>query len=83
MKPSILVAVDIVQDQVVRLTRGELRDLTVYGHDPVETAVEWEANGADRLHVIDLDAAIRPGQSNSKAIETLIERVGIPVQVGG
>lgn len=79
----ILVAVDIVEDQVVRLSRGELEERTVYGHDPVEAAVEWEAKGAEWLHVIDLDGATRGEQSNSKAVERILQSVKIPVQVGG
>ncbi|MGH9196570.1 MAG: 1-(5-phosphoribosyl)-5-[(5-phosphoribosylamino)methylideneamino]imidazole-4-carboxamide isomerase [Acidimicrobiia bacterium] len=81
--PIILVAIDIVEDQVVRLRQGELQERTVYGHDPVETAVEWERSGAEWLHVVDLEGATRGEQANSKAIEEILKTVKIPVQVGG
>ena len=81
--PYILVAIDIVEDQVVRLKQGKMQERTVYGHDPVETAIEWETAGAEWLHVIDLDGATRGEQQNSQAIERLLQKVTIPVQVGG
>jgi phosphoribosylformimino-5-aminoimidazole carboxamide ribotide isomerase len=83
MSLSILVAVDIVEDQVVRLTQGELQERTVYGHDPVDTAKDWVSEGAEWLHVIDLDGATRGEQRNSKAIEQILREVEVPVQVGG
>lgn len=81
--PYILVTVDILEDQVVRLRQGELRERTVYGHDPVEAAVDWERSGAEWLHVVDLEGATRGEQANSKAIEEILKSVKIPVQVGG
>ncbi|HLF69462.1 MAG TPA: 1-(5-phosphoribosyl)-5-[(5-phosphoribosylamino)methylideneamino]imidazole-4-carboxamide isomerase [Actinomycetota bacterium] len=80
---EIIVAIDIVEDQVVRLRQGELLERTVYGDDPIETAIRWEAQGATRLHVIDLDGATRGDASNSEAVERIISAVRIPVQVGG
>jgi phosphoribosylformimino-5-aminoimidazole carboxamide ribotide isomerase len=81
--PYILVAIDIVEDQVVRLRQGRMQERTVYGHDPVDTALGWEKSGAEWLHVIDLDGATRGEQQNSLAIEQILQRVSIPVQVGG
>jgi phosphoribosylformimino-5-aminoimidazole carboxamide ribotide isomerase len=82
-EPVVLVAIDIVEDQVVRLRRGEFKERTIYGYDPVETAVEWAEAGAEWLHVVDLDGAAKGEASNSKAIEQIIQKVSIPVQVGG
>jgi phosphoribosylformimino-5-aminoimidazole carboxamide ribotide isomerase len=81
--PYILVAIDIVEDQVVRLRQGRMQERTVYGHDPVETALDWEKQGAEWLHVIDLDGATRGEQQNSQAIEQILQSVNIPVQIGG
>lgn len=83
MTLSILVAVDIVEDQVVRLAQGELQERTVYGHDPVDTAKDWVDEGAEWLHVIDLDGATHGEQHNSQAIEKILGEVSVPVQVGG
>jgi phosphoribosylformimino-5-aminoimidazole carboxamide ribotide isomerase len=54
----VIPAVDVRGGRVVRLKQGRLQDETVYGSDPVEAARRWEAAGAARLHVVDLDAAI-------------------------
>ena len=78
----VIPAIDIRGGKVVRLTRGELADETVYGSEPVEAARRWEAEGAERLHVVDLDAAIS-GKPQFDAIASVIEAVKIPVEVGG
>lgn len=81
--PVIIVTIDIMEDQVVRLRQGELQERTVYGHDPVEVAVRWEKEGAEWLHIVDLDGATRGEQSNSKAVEEILTTVKVPAQVGG
>src|SRR5262249_37410502 len=62
--------------------QGRLQDETVYGGDPGEVARRWEAEGAERLHVVDLDAAIE-GRPQPAAIAAVIAAVRIPVEVGG
>lgn len=83
MSLTVFAAIDIVEDQVVRLRQGDLHERTVYGQDPVEMAEMWQAEGADWLHVIDLDGATRGEQANSPAIERILTTCTIPVQVGG
>jgi phosphoribosylformimino-5-aminoimidazole carboxamide ribotide isomerase len=78
----VIPAVDIRGGKVVRLTRGELSDETVYGSAPVDAARRWEDEGAERLHVVDLDAAIS-GRPQFEAIAAVIAAVKIPVEVGG
>ena len=75
-------AVDIRRGRVVRLTQGQLQEEKVYGGSPVEAALAWEEQGAERLHVVDLDAAVgeRP---QLDAVEAVIRAVSIPVEVGG
>jgi len=75
-------AVDVRGGRVVRLKQGRVQDEAVYGSDPAEAARRWQAEGARRLHVVDLDAAIdrRP---QTEVIERLIGAVTIPVEVGG
>jgi phosphoribosylformimino-5-aminoimidazole carboxamide ribotide isomerase len=75
-------AVDIRAGRVVRLKQGRLQDETVYGSDPVEAARRWEAQGAARLHVVDLDAAIE-GRPQPDVVGAIIGAVSIPVEVGG
>jgi phosphoribosylformimino-5-aminoimidazole carboxamide ribotide isomerase len=78
----VIPAIDIRGGKVVRLTRGELAEETVYGSVPVEAARRWEEEGAERLHVVDLDAAIS-GKPQFEAIAAVIAAVHIPVEVGG
>ncbi len=76
-------AVDIRGGRCVRLRQGDYGQETVYGDDPAEMASRWEAEGATRLHVVDLDGARDGVRANAAAIRRLLEAVTIPVQVGG
>jgi phosphoribosylformimino-5-aminoimidazole carboxamide ribotide isomerase len=75
-------AIDIRGGKVVRLKQGQLQEEKVYGADPVEAARRWEADGARRLHVVDLDAAIA-SRPQFEAVAAIIDAVKIPVEVGG
>jgi phosphoribosylformimino-5-aminoimidazole carboxamide ribotide isomerase len=75
-------AIDVREGKVVRLKQGRLQEETVYGSDPAEVARRWAAEGARRLHVVDLDAAIE-GKPQFDAIESVIAAVKTPVEVGG
>lgn len=75
-------AIDVRGGRVVRLKQGRLQDEQVYGSDPLEVAKRFESEGAARLHVVDLDAAIE-GKPQPDVIEALIASVKIPVEVGG
>lgn len=75
-------AIDIRGGRVVRLKQGRLQDETVYGHHPGDVARRWEAEGAVRIHVVDLDAAIE-GKPQTDAVGEVIGAVKIPVEVGG
>jgi len=75
-------AIDIRGGRVVRLRQGQLREETVYGSDPAEAARHWEGQGAKRIHLVDLDAAIE-GRPQPDVIGVVIAAVKIPVEVGG
>jgi phosphoribosylformimino-5-aminoimidazole carboxamide ribotide isomerase len=75
-------AIDIRGGKVVRLKQGQLQEEKVYGSVPVEAARRWESEGAARLHVVDLDAAVS-GRPQFDAIAEVIDAVEIPVEVGG
>jgi phosphoribosylformimino-5-aminoimidazole carboxamide ribotide isomerase len=66
----------------VRLKQGELQEEKIYGSDPVGVARTWEGEGAERLHVVDLDATIS-GKPQFETLASIIEAVSIPVEVGG
>ncbi len=75
-------AIDLRTGRVVRLKQGRLQDVTVYGGEPAEVARRWESEGAERLHVVDLDAAIE-GRPQPAVVAAVIAAVRIPVEVGG
>ena len=75
-------AIDILGGRCVRLVRGEFSSETVYG-DPIEQAEAYVAAGAERLHVVDLDAARDATASNRAIVLDICERAGVPVQSGG
>ncbi len=79
---KVIPAVDISGGRCVRLRRGRLEDATVYYEDPLEAARRWEGEGAELLHVVDLDAATGVGD-NRDAIKRIMREVKVPVQVGG
>jgi phosphoribosylformimino-5-aminoimidazole carboxamide ribotide isomerase len=67
----------------VRLPKGDVRKAISLDADPVARAQGWVAKGADRLHIVDLDAAAYGDYANRALIERLIAEVDIPVQVAG
>jgi phosphoribosylformimino-5-aminoimidazole carboxamide ribotide isomerase len=79
---AVIPAVDISGGKCVRLTKGRLEEAKVYFEDPLEAARKWEGEGAEWIHVIDLDAAIGVG-SNPQQIKRIIANVGAKVEVGG
>ena len=76
-------AVDIQGGKAVRLRRGDFDDVTVFSDDPVELARFWQSQGAEALHVIDLDAARTGDLTNFRIVEDIVEALDIPVQYGG
>jgi phosphoribosylformimino-5-aminoimidazole carboxamide ribotide isomerase len=78
----IVPAIDLRDGRVVRLKQGELQEEKVYGSDPIGCARLWEGEGAARLHVVDLDAALG-GRPQFDVVADLIDAVSIPVEVGG
>ena len=78
----VIPAIDLRGGRVVRLVRGGYQAETVYEEDPAEAARRFEAEGARRLHVVDLDAARGIG-SNRDVVREICREVAIPVQVGG
>lgn len=78
----LLPAVDVADGKAVRLTQGEAGTETNYG-DPVDAALEWAKQGAEWIHLVDLDAAFGRG-SNSAIIRRVIKQVrGVQVEVSG
>ena len=76
-------AIDIKNGKVVRLKQGIFDKVTEYDPDPVKIAQKWEDQGAEWLHVIDLDGAKSGKMKNAGIIGNIAQSVKIPVQVGG
>jgi len=79
---KIIPAIDLMDEQVVRLYKGDPTKKTVYSENPIEIAKKWEANGADMLHIVDLDATLGIG-SNISIIKKILEEISIPAEVAG
>jgi phosphoribosylformimino-5-aminoimidazole carboxamide ribotide isomerase len=80
---KVLAAIDIMDGEVVRLTKGDQATKKVYSKDPVEVAKKWEKDGADMLHIVDLDAAFGSATNNLSIISEILQAVNIRVQIGG
>jgi phosphoribosylformimino-5-aminoimidazole carboxamide ribotide isomerase len=76
-------AIDIKDNECVRLTQGDYKQKKVYAKDPAVVAKKWESQGATFLHVVDLDGAKDGLLSNEQSIREIVESVSIPVQLGG
>jgi phosphoribosylformimino-5-aminoimidazole carboxamide ribotide isomerase len=81
----IIPAIDLKDGQCVRLRQGEMDSATVFSSAPSEMAEKWVANGARRLHLVDLNGAFAGKPVNEAAIKAISDAVGdeIPIQLGG
>ena len=80
---KVLAAIDIMNGDVVRLTKGDQLTKKVYSNDPVQVAKKWAKDGADMLHIVDLDAVFGNESSNLSIISEILDSVNIPIQIGG
>ena len=76
-------AIDLRGGKCVRLRQGDYGQETVFGDDPTETALRWVAQGAKRLHLVDLDAARDGSPRNLEAVRRIRSAVGVAIQLGG
>jgi len=79
----ILPAIDLKDGKCVRLRQGKADDVTVYSDDPVAQALRWRGQGAEQLHVVDLDGAFQGEPKHAEVIARIVRAIGIPVEVGG
>lgn len=80
---EILPAIDLRGGKCVRLRQGDYNQETVFGDDPAAMGAKWEAGGATRLHLVDLDGAKAGRPVNLDAIRSVLGRMKIPCQLGG
>lgn len=79
---KIIPAIDLMDGKVVRLVKGDPKNKTIYSDNPVEIAKKWEKAGADKIHVVDLDATLGSG-SNLQIIKKITQEISIPIQAAG
>lgn len=76
-------AIDLKDGQCVRLKLGEMDQATVFNDDPADQAAQFEAQGFTYLHVVDLNGAFAGKPVNGAAVDAILARVKMPVQLGG
>lgn len=81
MTLALLPAVDVADGQAVRLVQGAAGSETAYG-DPTEAALAWQADGAEWIHLVDLDAAFGRG-SNAALLADVVARLDVQVELSG
>lgn len=79
----IIPAIDIKDGNVVRLFQGELSNKKVYSKDPVKTAKYWVRQGANIIHIVDLDGASSGIIKNLSIVKNITKKIPIPIQFGG
>jgi phosphoribosylformimino-5-aminoimidazole carboxamide ribotide isomerase len=80
---EVIPAIDLLGGRVVRLSRGSYDAVTDYGDDPVAVALRWQAEGARRIHVVDLDAARQGRPVQTGVLARLVAGAGVDCQVAG
>src|SRR5437868_8413911 len=81
----IIPAIDLKDGRCVRLQQGRMDSATVFSDDPVAMAKHWLAQGAKRLHIVDLNGAVAGRPKNDKVIRDIIKALGdrLPIELGG
>ena len=80
---EVIPSIDVKSGRCVRLYQGDYQKETVYSDDPLAVAKSWKAQGAPRIHLVDLDGAAQGHPGNRALISTIVQTLGISVQVGG
>jgi phosphoribosylformimino-5-aminoimidazole carboxamide ribotide isomerase len=80
---EVIPAIDLQGGRCVRLVQGDFDRSTVYGDEPAGIARRWQAAGASRIHVVDLDGAREGGPRQLTTVAEIVKAVSVPVQLGG
>ncbi len=79
----VIPAIDLKDGKCVRLLQGDYSRVTVFSEDPVEVARHWEAQGAEWLHIVDLDGAASGETRNGGVIRRISQTIATPIELGG
>lgn len=80
---QILPAIDLRGGKCVNLVQGIAEEETVFSDSPVEVAIQWQTEGAEYLHLVDLDGAFQRESVNLDIVRDIVAELSIPVQLGG
>ena len=80
---KLIPAIDLMNGKCVRLFKGDFNKRKDFTKEPHEQAQYWESEGAECMHIVDLDAAKSGNPSNDKTIKEIVKTVNIPIQIGG
>ncbi|MFN7677557.1 MAG: 1-(5-phosphoribosyl)-5-[(5-phosphoribosylamino)methylideneamino]imidazole-4-carboxamide isomerase [Cyanobacteriota bacterium] len=80
---DVIPAIDLLAGRCVRLHQGDYSQVTTFSDEPLTQALDWQRQGAQRLHVVDLDGARRGEPVNDAVVRSITEALSIPVQLGG
>src|SRR6516165_9092827 len=80
---QVIPAIDLRGGHCVRLRQGDFDQEMVFGDDPAAVAARWEAEGATRIHLVDLDGAKAGRPVNIDAVSRIVQQIGVPCQLGG
>lgn len=80
---QILPAIDLRGGKCVNLIQGIAEQETVFSDNPVDMAIRWESEGAEYLHLVDLDGAFKGIAANLKIVGEIVSKITIPTQLGG
>lgn len=76
-------AIDLKDGKCVRLIQGDFQQSQIFSEHPVETALQWQQQGAEWLHLVDLDGALTGRPENRNVVGEIVKALSIPVQLGG
>lgn len=76
-------AIDLKEGKCVRLYKGDMSKATTFNESPSSQAKKFESEGAEWIHIVDLDGAFAGKSVNGEAVRTILDNVNIPVQLGG
>lgn len=76
-------AIDLKEGLCVRLVQGDMAQATIFNDDPADQAATFQRQGFEWVHVVDLDGAFAGQPMNGNAVDAILERISIPVQLGG
>lgn len=76
-------AIDLYDGKAVRLLKGNYSEMTVYGNNPIDIALEFEKSGAKHIHIVDLEGAKSGKPENIDVIKKIVENTNLFAEVGG